>query len=90
MNSEADHDWFEFYRKFVDKAVHDVGYKKQGVDIALTKKMVKGSPKQAQATIQILWGEYAPLKNKGDERHLDIKLHCCSLMFAYIMQFGLG
>ena len=89
MNSNADPDWFDFYRKFVDKAVHDVGAKRQGVDINLSRKLVAGSPKQAQVTIQVLWGEHAPMVKRGDERHLDISLHCCSLMLAYVLEFGL-
>jgi hypothetical protein len=35
----ADHDWFEFYRKFVDKAVYDVAPDRQGVDFQMPVKL---------------------------------------------------
>jgi hypothetical protein len=83
----GDHDWFEFYRKFVDLAVHDVPGK-QLINTAMTENLVGGSPKLAQLTIQMLWGEFKELKAKGDSLQADIRLHCCSLALAYLKAFG--
>jgi hypothetical protein len=87
MKGSAHHDWFEFYRKFIDKAVYDVPPNKQGVDSKMTVQLVKGSPKQAQVSIQVLWNEYQKLKS-GDEHKAGIRLHCCSLAWAYLEAFG--
>lgn len=82
------HDWFEFYRKFVDKAVHDVDSAHQAVNLKMATKLAKGSPKQAQMTIQVLWGEYKKLKTKGDPLYLGLRLHCCGLATGYVKAFG--
>lgn len=85
----AVHDWFEFYRKFVDRAVHDLAPNRQGVDFQMAVKLVKGSPKQAQITIQVLWHEYEKLKSKDESGHKKtVRLHCCSLGLAYLTAFG--
>jgi hypothetical protein len=85
----ADHDWFAFYRKFVDKAVYDLGPTRQGVDFKMAVKLVEGSSKQAQIAIQVLWHECEELKSKRDPRCKDVRLHCCSLALAYVKAFGL-
>lgn len=87
--TKIDADWFDFYKKFINEAVHDVGPNQQGVDLNLTQRLVEGSPKQAQVTIQALWGERQKLLREGNPKHLDLRLHCCSLMTAYCNVFGL-
>lgn len=84
----TDPDFVHFLRKFVDQAVHDVRPGTQGVDLQMAIKLAKGSPKQAQMAIQVLWHDYKELKSKNDPLHKSLRLHCCSLVLAYIAAFG--
>jgi hypothetical protein len=88
LQGNADHDWFEFYKKFVNEAVHEIDPNHQAVDAEMTKKLVKGSPKEAQMTIQVLWSEYLKLKEEGNKMHMDFRLHVCSLAAAHLLEFG--
>ena len=84
----VDPDWHDFYKKFVNEAVHELAPNRQGVDFELTQKFVKGSPKEAQITVQILWREYLELKEAGNEMYKDCRLHLCSLAAAHMFVFG--
>jgi len=86
--NNTDHDWFEFYKKFINQAVYDADPDHQAVDLEITKKLVKGSPKEAQMTIQFLCGEYGKLKEKGDEMYLSFRLYSCSLALAHLLVYG--
>jgi hypothetical protein len=54
----------------------------------MTKKMIEGSPKDAQVAIQMLWQDYKKLRAEGNPLQSDVRLHCCSLAFAYIGAYG--